>query len=91
VEVLVGKATVVLLAIAALALLGLGDWPGRLVHGDAAARFLGYEVHVSVMLERAHRVPAPPSASCAVTVEPAARAVTATPATDTSWVRRVLR
>ena len=87
-----GKAIVVLVALAGLALVGHGDRIAHLVRGDAAARLLGYEVHVSVMLERTHRSAAPKGTSCEVTLDPTDTVVTAlpAPAPHTLWVRRVL-
>lgn len=81
-----GKAIVVLVALAALALVGHGGRTARLVRADAAARLLGYEVQSSVMLERTHRAAGAKDRSCEVTTIPAFVA----PAPDTVRVRTVL-
>jgi hypothetical protein len=94
-EVPVGKATMVVLAMAALALLAPGDWLARLGRGDAVARFLGYEVHVSVTLDRANRVATRRPAFCGIRPARADSLVTSVPPAtlppDTLWVRSVLR
>jgi hypothetical protein len=54
---MIKPATILLLALTGLALLGRLDRDGLLARADVAARALGYEVRVEVKLLRARPVP----------------------------------